>query len=736
MCNNKVLLMRNIIVFSGSAIFINFSLRLLVGSPLSTNLYGPFTALFLNLVTQVFWACGLLAYLGASRRATVFYFYLCNLAFSLVLLAGALPEDDTIARLVLRAGLLAAPPLLWYTLQLKTAEAGRLPGRVARLALRGWGLAASLVFLLLVGMAAGSFQVNFLTGLPIANFILGSFFVLCWLIFVQCTARTALLRIQTFTMLLGLAVPGVPMSLLSFFPYLLYHEQFISIEHLLPLGLITPLAFFYSINRQRLVPVELRLGRAVFVGLYFGVVLLVGLEVVLCLTRLGRSMILNEENLMIAVSLLLATLAFSPLRRRIQRLADQFIYGSDYDYRVVLQQLTSSLSRLTVTEEMGLTLCNRLSEVLKVSGASLLVGQTADQLKAVAGVGELAEIEPACLKQAGEFMESETRNGFLPGGQILYQIISYNDHTNGLLLLGAKRSEDRFSTTDLSLLTILANSIGAAIDNSHLLDVVYSQVKQLEAAHQEASILNYQLAQVRDQEREDLAYLLHDGVLQNLIFIARHSSFCVNLLEQECSPESRTIKQLQHLSAVAQSSIQEVRNICSGLYPIAVDTVGLGAALRWLSEETQRLHPVKVFTQLEGLDLAERMPHLIEHSLFVMARETVSNTLKHAQAQQIWLSLCYKNHQVVLEVKDDGCGMAAVPNLGQLAWDGHLGLAGLRVRAERLGGQLAIESEPGRGTTIRLILPGQKLDHKPATAQPPLVLVNAPNALATASSAF
>jgi two-component system sensor histidine kinase ComP len=236
--------------------------------------------------------------------------------------------------------------------------------------------------------------------------------------------------------------------------------------------------------------------------------------------------------------------------------------------------------------------------------------------------------------------------------------------------------------------------------------VVYQQLDELKDARDEAALLGQQLAQVQDQQREELAYQLHDNVLQNLIFIARHSSFCAGLLPTELTISKRIAEQLQYLNQIAEESIRDLRSICSGLYPIVVDTVGLVGALQWLAQETEQLHNLKIRLVLKNISEGQHWPHLIERNLFLIVQEIINNCVKHALAEQLLLKLeATPSNSLIFESHDNGRGMPPELNLGQLAIQGHQGLAAMRLRTQRLKGQLEIESLLGIGTTIRVVLP-------------------------------
>jgi signal transduction histidine kinase len=93
----------------------------------------------------------------------------------------------------------------------------------------------------------------------------------------------------------------------------------------------------------------------------------------------------------------------------------------------------------------------------------------------------------------------------------------------------------------------------------------------------------------------------------------------------------------------------------------------------------------------------------IAGNLLLLAQEAVTNALKHAAPGRIDVQLSFPIMQVLLEVKDDGRGFDPAAAPGHR--DGHFGLQGMHERAKRLGGKLAVESSPGRGTCVSVLLP-------------------------------
>jgi signal transduction histidine kinase len=104
---------------------------------------------------------------------------------------------------------------------------------------------------------------------------------------------------------------------------------------------------------------------------------------------------------------------------------------------------------------------------------------------------------------------------------------------------------------------------------------------------------------------------------------------------------------------------------------------------------------------VEGMVDAGWLPLSAQQELYHIAQEALNNSLKHAKAQHLRVCLRLDDETFFLEVADDGAGFDPAAAGGR----GGMGLPGMRERVQRLGGRLAIESEPGCGTTVRVEVP-------------------------------
>jgi signal transduction histidine kinase len=676
----------------------------------------------------IFWLGGLVGYWKQAKPPQQFIFwmfYLLNLVYGIFTICIALEQVGAVFGVLENCCKLVLLPLLAHILYLKARQTGYYsymakakPFHPSRLL----GLWYLVSFMMLLGLLAS----NLLLTVNPPTLLINSYYsgillvFLGWLIRVQQTCQNALLRIQVQMLILSLAVVVLPKMLVVTLPRLLFGQVILDYNYLLPLNLILSIAFYYSFSQKtRLTRLELRLNLGLLISLSFAVAVMVCQNISRELVSIGLAARVSQQFLLMLISMLVTLIIYLLLQSRLKQLVDYIIYGSNYKYPEVLQELTTYLSQIKSASEMGQVLCNRLNTILKTTGVALLIKEKTGQLSQIAGVGLLSHIATDEVLQMTVTLKkllSESCNADLllkvdhSSEELLGRPISFRDELLGLLVLGSKLSGDRFSSTDLNLLAVLSMSVGAAIENSQLLEVVYQQLNDLKNARDESAVLGQQLAQVQDQQREELAYQLHDNVLQNLIFIARHSSFCADLLPTESTMSKRVVEQLHYLNQIAEESIRDLRGICSGLYPIIVDTVGLVGALHWLSQETQQLHGLKISLVLKNISEDQRWPHLIERNLFLIVQETINNCVKHALAKQLLLKLEeISDNSLIFEAHDNGQGMAAAPNLGQLAAQGHQGLAAMRLRTQRLNGQLEIESLLGVGTMIRVVLPTELL---------------------------
>ena len=189
-----------------------------------------------------------------------------------------------------------------------------------------------------------------------------------------------------------------------------------------------------------------------------------------------------------------------------------------------------------------------------------------------------------------------------------------------------------------------------------------------------------------DDTRQRIERDLHDGLQQRLVTLGLQ----VRTAEVSVPPSDVELKwELARVADSLMGVLQDVREISRGIYPAILSERGLGPALRALA----RRSPVPVDLNLR---IAGRLADRIEVGAYYIVSEALANAAKHANAGMVEVFAEADRRILSLSVRDDGVGGA----------DPHgSGLAGLRERAEALGGTLELTSPPGRGTSVRVRLP-------------------------------
>jgi len=198
------------------------------------------------------------------------------------------------------------------------------------------------------------------------------------------------------------------------------------------------------------------------------------------------------------------------------------------------------------------------------------------------------------------------------------------------------------------------------------------------------------------KERNRLARELHDSVAQTLYGLTLQAEAATRRLA--AGQLDKVAGYLQEFRTQTRQTLQETRLLIYELRPPILEQVGLAAALRARLEAVEGRGGTHIETNLEEIGAA---PKVVETGLYRIAQEALNNSLKHAQASQISLTLARKQASLFLQIQDDGVGFDPETVNDQ----GGFGLRGMRERVEQLKGSLDIQTGSGQGTTISVEVP-------------------------------
>jgi len=166
-------------------------------------------------------------------------------------------------------------------------------------------------------------------------------------------------------------------------------------------------------------------------------------------------------------------------------------------------------------------------------------------------------------------------------------------------------------------------------------------------------------------------------------------------------PEHPARSYLDLARRMARHSLMEARRSLADLRATAVEDQDLAAALDSGTRVWAAGSGVEVEFSVSGE--ARSLPKDVAHHTLRIAQEAVTNALKHANANRVVLKLNVESKKLTLRVLDNGCGFMR-ENVFTSA-NGHFGLIGMRERAERLRGELRLDSRPGEGTQVEVTVP-------------------------------
>jgi signal transduction histidine kinase len=387
--------------------------------------------------------------------------------------------------------------------------------------------------------------------------------------------------------------------------------------------------------------------------------------------------------------------------------------SASLDYRRVLE----------AAQDTGeLLLSNDDGQRARVVSAALLFQGAEDKLRVVSSrhltrSDEQVEIEGQrgilglALKQAEPVFAGEALHdpelryfaGFQDAKSLLVIPLRSGFEHYGVLVFGCDKP-NAFSEEHAELLSAIGTQATLSLQNAVLYQTLLNEKEKI--------------VEVEEDARKKLSRDLHDGPTQSVAAIAMRVNYIRRLIERQ---PQQAIEELWKVEELARRTTKEIRHMLFTLRPLVLESQGLAAALEQLAEKMRDTHGVEVALQTQP-DVEMYLDTHAQGVLFYIIEEAVNNARKHAQAQQITVRLSKHDAYVLVEVEDNGVGFDVDEVTAGYDRRGSLGLINMRERAELIEGNLRIQSAPGHGTRISVMIPLRAGTLDNPAAAPPLEL--------------
>jgi signal transduction histidine kinase len=366
-----------------------------------------------------------------------------------------------------------------------------------------------------------------------------------------------------------------------------------------------------------------------------------------------------------------AAILVQPMRRRLERLADRWVFGARLDGYEVLTRFGSLLSTSPGATDLLPRLAAAVRQGLDLHWARvrLHLDPALGPAPAVGADGIAADdpVEPALAVPL-------TYAGTMIGG------IECGPRRDGLLL-----DEDR------RLLGQLAGQAATAVHNLRLTAELSARLEIIRRQAAELTASRARVVQAEDAERRRIQRDLHDGVQQDLVAVSAKLALVRERLRRG---DPRGDDSLVELQQDLSRLLVQVREFAHAIHPPVLVDQGL---LEAIEAQAARL-PLEVVIEADPALRGVRYPQHIEATTWYLVSEALTNAVKHAEAHRVTVALSQPNGRLCVEIRDDGRGFDPVAPRG-------LGLAGLADRIAIVDGTLGVDSAPGRGTALHADIP-------------------------------
>jgi len=227
------------------------------------------------------------------------------------------------------------------------------------------------------------------------------------------------------------------------------------------------------------------------------------------------------------------------------------------------------------------------------------------------------------------------------------------------------------------------------------------RMAQISLKHATEVAFSRRLIDSQEQERKRFAAEMHDGLGQSLVIIKNRARLSL----RQSNQSEAALGHLESISETASHAIHEAKEIAFSLRPHLLDRIGLTKTIESMLEKVFASSGVKLTTEVHVIDgVLEKNSEIL---LYRIVQECASNIVKHSQAENAFVGIEETDQGMTVQITDDGRGFDLPAGENDLT-KRSFGLVGIAERTRLLGGKLHIETAPGQGTTVSVIINSPK----------------------------
>ncbi len=253
-----------------------------------------------------------------------------------------------------------------------------------------------------------------------------------------------------------------------------------------------------------------------------------------------------------------------------------------------------------------------------------------------------------------------------------------------------------FDHEEAEIISAIARVTAITMENAKLIDVLGRKELLLH------KLVN-KIITAQEDEKKRFALDLHDGIIQSLIGIWYRLQ---RITRSSNKAPEEWYEEISDLTAVLGEQIEDTRHIIYDLRPVILDNYGLVPAIESYSKKMQEQHNLLIQLALGKENV--RFPSKIEITLYRIYQEVITNVIKHSGATNVQVEFSFNESEVKLSIIDNGSGLSDITQQ-QCQTGKHLGLASIRERTLLLNGTSKIDSKPGKGTQVQVVIPYEKI---------------------------